>query len=104
MVIVWTIIVLTFAVVGFHLHSYKTKYNKTTGKLDLQTGVGFQISFDGIFESTLFTLLTFYNEEWDYLMFQQYLGGGSLLVIWQLISILVGLLIFSKYFMALLMK
>lgn len=37
-------------------------------------------------------------------MFQQYLGSGALLVIWQLISICVGLILFSKYFMALLMK
>lgn len=48
-------------------------------------------------------MLTFYNEEWDYLMFEQYLGGGVLVVIWQLLSITIGLVLFSKYFMALLM-
>jgi hypothetical protein len=37
-------------------------------------------------------------------MFQQYLGGGALVVVWQLISVGVGLILFSKYFMALLMK
>jgi|688.fasta_scaffold90997_3 hypothetical protein len=37
-------------------------------------------------------------------MFQQYLGSGTLVIIWQLISLCVGLLLFSKYFMALLMK
>ena len=36
-------------------------------------------------------------------MFQQYLGGGVLVVIWQLLSITIGLVLFSKYFMALLM-
>ena len=36
-------------------------------------------------------------------MFQQYLGGGVLVVIWQIISISVGLVLFSKYFMALFM-
>lgn len=36
-------------------------------------------------------------------MFQQYLGGGVIVVIWQLISIIVGLVLFSKYFMALFM-
>lgn len=70
----------------------------------MENGKGFQISFDGIFDSIIYTMLTFYNEEWDYIMFEQYLGGGALVVIWQLISICVGLLLFSKYFMALLMK
>jgi hypothetical protein len=37
-------------------------------------------------------------------MFQQYLGAGPLIVIWQLITICLGLTILSKYFMALLMK
>lgn len=104
MIIVWFIIVITFGVIGFHLHSYKTKYDKKTGKLDMENGKGFQISFDGIFDSIIYTMLTFYNEEWDYIMFEQSLGGGALVVIWQLISICVGLLLFSKYFMALLMK
>lgn len=36
-------------------------------------------------------------------MFQQYLGGGVLVVIWQLLSITIGLVLFSKYFMAELM-
>ncbi len=88
---------------GFHLHSYKTKVN-AAGELDLQNGSGFQVSMDGIFDSLIFTMLTFYNEEWDFLMFQQYLGSGALVVIWQLISIVVGLMLFSKYFMALLMN
>ena len=52
----------------------------------------------------IFTMLTFYNEEWDHLMFQQFLGNSSLIVIWQFISLFVGLILFSKYFMALLMK
>lgn len=37
-------------------------------------------------------------------MFQQYLGSGALVVVWQLISLIVGLVLFSKYFMALLMN
>jgi hypothetical protein len=37
-------------------------------------------------------------------MFQQYLGSGVLMVVWQLLSLLIGLQIMSKYFMALLMK
>ena len=102
-VALWFLIVLTFGIIGFHLHSYKTKVDEN-GDLDMENGTGFQISFDGTFDAVIFTVLTFYNEEWDYLMFQQYLGSGALIVIWQLISICVGLILFSKYFMALLMK
>lgn len=104
MIGVWCVIVVTFGLIGFHLHSYKTRVNKKTGLLDMQNGQEFQISYDGVFDSIIYTMLTFYNEEWDYIMFEQYLGGGALLIIWQLISICVGLLLFSKYFMALLMK
>ena len=88
---------------GFHLHSYKTKVD-SNGNLDLVNGQGFQVSMDGVFNSIIFTTLTFFNEEWDYLTFQQYLGSGALIVIWQLISLVVGLVLFSKYFMAILMK
>jgi hypothetical protein len=37
-------------------------------------------------------------------MFQQYLGSGAMIVIWQLLSLCIGLIVMSKYFMALLMK
>lgn len=97
----WFCIVLLFGIAGFHLHSYRTKIDQDGNLSD--NGKGFQISFDGIFNSIIFTMLTFYNEEWDYLMFQQYLGGGVLVVIWQLLSITIGLVLFSKYFMAELM-
>ena len=69
----------------------------------MKNGKEFQVSMDGIFNSVIFTMLTFFNEEWDYLMFEQYLGSGVLIVIWQLVSLIVGLILFSKYFMALLM-
>lgn len=35
MVGVWCVIVLTFGIIGFHLHSYKTRVNKQTGLLDM---------------------------------------------------------------------
>ena len=97
----WMLVVIIFGIMGFHLHSYRTKVDNN-GDFSGE-GSGFQLSFDGLFDSVIFTMLTFYNEEWDYLMFQQYLGGGALVVIWQLLSITIGLVLFSKYFMALLM-
>lgn len=49
MIVVWVIIVVTFGLIGFHLHSYKTKVNEETGQLDMDHGTGFQISYDGVF-------------------------------------------------------
>ena len=46
---------------GFHLHSDKTKVDGN-GNLDLVDGKGFQVSMDSMFNSLIFTLLTFYNE------------------------------------------
>lgn len=37
-------------------------------------------------------------------MFQEYRGCGVLIVIWQLITLIVGMLMFSKYLMCLLAK
>ena len=37
-------------------------------------------------------------------MFQEYLGSGIIIVIWQLITMIVGLLIFSRYLMCLLAR
>lgn len=61
MVAVWLIIVITFGIAGFHLHSYKTRVNTSTGQLDMENGIEFQVSFDGIFDSMIYTMLTFYN-------------------------------------------
>jgi hypothetical protein len=51
---------MTFGIIGFNLHGYKTKAN-SSGRLDMENGKGFQVSYDGVFESMIFTMLTFYN-------------------------------------------
>ena len=56
----WFCIVLLFGIAGFHLHSYRTKIDGDGNFSD--NGKGFQISFDGMFNSIIFTMLTFYNE------------------------------------------
>lgn len=94
----------TSSLVGFHLFAYRTLINTSTDDLDLKNGLSYPISFNGVQYSFIFTILTFFNEEWDYFMFQQYLGAGALVVIWQLFLISTGLIIVSKYFMALLMN
>ena len=49
-------------------------------------------------------MLTFYNEEWDFFMFEQFLGNSYLIVVWQLLSVTFGFLLLSKYLMTLMMK
>ena len=47
-ILLWFLIVLIVSIMGFHLHSYKTKVDKS-GNLDLANGKGFQVSMDGVF-------------------------------------------------------
>lgn len=61
LVILWFLIVVIIAIMGFHLHNNKTKID-SSGNLDLANGNGFQVSMDTIFNSMIFTMLTFYNE------------------------------------------
>ena len=95
MIVFWALLTIMFSIIGFNLFAYREHQQKNT----------LGVNFHGIMNSIIFTTLTFYNEEWDYLMFDQYPGSnGALLVIWQLISIFFGLTILSKYLMALLLK
>ena len=54
---------------GYHLHTGNTLVNEN-GQIDLQNGKPHQISFTDVYHSFIFTILTVYDEEWDYLMFQ----------------------------------
>ncbi len=49
-------------------------------------------------------MFIFFNEEWDWILFEQYVSQQVWIVIWVLIVLVIGLQILSKYFMALLMK
>ena len=102
-IFLWGTAILILALMGYELHHGKTLVNEE-GQLDLKNGKPFVVSYEGIYNSLIFTLLTVYNEEWDWLMFQQYLGSGFLIVIWQILTLLVGLVLVSKYFMAMLVK
>lgn len=93
-----------FALIGFHLFAYRTPINPLTSSLDYENGYSYPISYDSVYDSFILTFLIFYNEEWDLLMFQQYLGSGALFVIFSLSTLCIGLLFLSKYFMALLLK
>ena len=83
--------VFIFTLVGYNLF-----YENTTEVKAL--------SFNSVFESFIFVLLTFYNEEWDQNMFNEYPSKGPGIVIFQFLTISVGIIIMSKYYLALLMK
>jgi hypothetical protein len=102
-ILVWFLIVSILAIIGFHLHHDKTLVDEN-GFLDLENGRPLQINSNDIYHSLIFTILTVYNEEWDIFMFQQYPGCKIVIIIWQLISMIVGFLLFSKYLMCLIVK
>jgi hypothetical protein len=85
------------------MFSGMAKYD-ANGKVDLLNGKERPVSFEGILNSIIFTVFAFFNEEWDWFLFEQYPGCGALVVIWQCLTIVIGLQILSKYFMALLMN
>lgn len=81
----------------------KTKVDQN-GDLDLENGQPYKIGFEGIVDSFIYTVFIFFNEEWDWFLFEQYVSESFLIVIWQLIVLVIGLQVLSKYFMASLMK
>lgn len=102
-IVLWAFSILLLTIMGYELHHGRTKVD-SDGKLDMQNGEPYQISYEGLYNSLIFTLLTVYNEEWDWLMFEQYVGSGVSIVIWQIITLIIGLILVSKYFMAMLVK
>lgn len=90
-ILVYFLFVLMFSLIGFNLFS-------------LQDAPAKQISFNSVYESVIFVLLTFYNEEWDSNMLNEYPQNGILIVVFQFLSIFIGIIILSKYYLAILMK
>jgi hypothetical protein len=88
---------------GTHMFSGLAKYD-ASGKVDLLNGKERPVSFEGISNSIIFTVFAFFNEEWDWFLFEQFPGCGILVVLWQILIIVIGLQILSKYFMASLMN
>ena len=95
-IIIWLIVVLIISIMGYHLHTGNTLVD-ANGNLDSANGQPNQVSFSTFYHSLIFTLLTLYDEEWDVLMFQEYIGSGAIIVIWQSMSMVIGYIIFSKF-------
>ena len=99
--LIWLIVMVTLAMMGFHLHTGNTLVDGN-GELDRVNGQPHQVSFASPYHALIFTTLVVYDEEWDYLMFQEYVGSGILIVIWMLLLMIVGFVIFSRYLTCLL--
>ena len=100
-ILIWFIVMLMLTMIGFHLHTGNTLVNEK-GELDLDKGKSRQISFATPYHALIFTILAVYDEEWDYLMFQEYVGSGMIIVVWMLFTMVVGYIIFSRYLTCLL--
>ena len=99
--LIWLVVILTLTMMGFHLHTGNTMID-SDGNLDLANGKPQRISFATPYHALILTILAVYDEEWDYLMFQEYVGSGVMIVIWMLLIMIVGHIVFSKYLTCLL--
>lgn len=93
---------MILSLIGYHLHHGNTLVNEN-GELDLANGRPNQISFENVYRSFIYTVLTVY-EDWDTLMFQEYLGSGVQIILWQIIVMIIGFIIFSKYLICILAR
>ena len=95
MIVMWLIVILTLTIMGYELHTGKTLMD-SNGELDLISGTPNQINNSSIYHSFIFTTLAVFNEEWDVFMFQEYVGSGIIAILWGLLTMIFGYLIFSK--------
>ena len=57
-----------------------------------------RFNFEDIYHSFIFILLDSFDEEWDLLMFKEYLGVNPVVVGFQMVAMLVCYLFFFKYY------
>ena len=63
----------------------------------MEEGKPNRFNFGDVYHSLIFILLDSYDEEWDHLMFKEYLGVNPVIVVFQLATMLICYLFFSKY-------
>ena len=68
MIALWFLTAIIFSLNGFHLFQGKTLVNSEE-KLDIKNGKPNLISFEGLGNSLVFTLFSFYNIDWDVFMY-----------------------------------
>ena len=91
----WFLIILVFAIMGHHIDGGRVLVNEH-GQVDME-GRPNRFNFGDIYHSLVFIFLDSFDEEWDYLMFREYLGVNPVIVGFQMLTMLVCYLLFSKY-------
>ena len=56
-----------------------------------------RFSFEDLYHALVFVVLNSYDEEWDYLMFKEYLGVNPVIVGFQMVAMFTCYLLMSKY-------
>ena len=92
----WLILILGFAIIGHHIEGGRILVDDH-GRIDLDGGRPNRFNFSTIYHSLIFVLLDSFDEEWDTLMFREYLGINPTIVIFQMIVMFICYLFFFKY-------
>ena len=92
----WLIIMLVAAIMGHHIQGGRVLVNEE-GEPDAD-GRPNRFNFEDIYHSFIFILLDSFDEEWDFLMFKEYLGTNPVVVGFQMVVMLVCYLLCFKYF------
>ena len=94
--LLWAGAMLMLALGNYHLQTGRVRVDEE-GRLDM-TGRPNQFSYSDVYHSLVATLLTVYNEEWEVLMFQEYLGVNPICVACALLTMFIGSTLFTSYF------
>ena len=92
----WLIIILVFTIVGHHIEGGRILID-SNGALDMDEGSPNRFHLNDIYHALIFILLDSFDEEWDYLMFKEYLGVNPIIVVFQMITMFICYLLFFKY-------
>ena len=92
----WFLIILVFAIVGHHVEGGRILINEN-GQVDMEEGSPNRFHLNDIYHSLTFILLDSFDEEWDYLMFKEYLGVNPVIVVFQMVTMFICYLLFFKY-------
>ena len=93
---VWFSIILGFTIMGHHIEGGRILVNEE-GEIDMEGGSPNRFNFNDIYHSLVFMLLDSVDEDWDSLMFQEYLGVNPVIVGFQMVAMFICFLLCFKY-------
>ena len=70
----WFIIILGFTIMGYHIEGGRMLVNED-GEVDMDGGRPNRFNFNDIYHSLIFILLDSVDEDWDCLMFKEYMAS-----------------------------